>query len=405
MDVQWNTTGGGGTNEACLAAAAPGEDWKCLMAPYLAPYITSPLYVMNSPFDSFSTSAILWAQCIPAPGITCTTVQTQLLKSFHAQFKADIQEAILGDEERAARNGIYSPCCYVHEQNVNYCSYDNFSPNCAGWSAQESGSKKWGYRTSVQVSDGRSLTPQQAFGAWYNGDVVAGNVTDSHEFFDNPTCAYMGKAPVIPGYPVAGTAVSDSLPCPTAAPTTPAPTAPTGPCVNGILNSNKRYCCEASCGTCGGQGCGGRTGTCCTSQIQDACVDDGDEACYYPVATADPTLALTAHPTSQEPPTHNNTSLCYAEVGYYTGNYVVSIQPSEAMCCAAAAGRMWAYRDSWSKCRVYASWTEKKNGQEWVRTPCTECTNDVTPWMEREGLTCETSTGNMANKCNANDWW
>merc|ERR1712166_70576 len=216
MDVEWNTTSGGGTNKACLAAADEGEEWKCLMAPYIAPHIQTPLYVMNSPFDSFSTSAVLWAQCIPAPGITCTTEQTELLKEFHAQFKADIQKAIRGNEEQAARNGIYAPCCYVHEQNVNYCSFDNFSPNCAGWSAQESGSKKWGYHTSVEVSDGRSLTPQQAFGAWYKGDdPEAGNVVDTHEFFDNPTCAYNGKAPVIPGYPVAGTAVSDSLPCST----------------------------------------------------------------------------------------------------------------------------------------------------------------------------------------------
>jgi len=342
MDQQWNTTGGGGTNKACLAAATPGEEWKCLMAPYIAPHITTPLYVMNSPFDSFATSAILWAQCIPAPGIICTSVQTQLLKSFHDQFKRDIQESIIGDEDQATRNGIYSPCCYVHEQNVNYCSYDNFSPNCAGWSAEESGSKKWGYRTSVQASDGRSLTPQQAFRAWYNGDVVAGNVTDSHEFFDNPTCAYMGKAPVIPGYPIAGTAISDSLPCSTSVPTA-APTAPTEPCMNGVLSGNKKYCCEASCGTCGGAGCGRRNGTCCMSQIQDACVEDGDVSCIYLVATTKPTLAPTVHPTS--PPTPQDTSLCY------------------------------------------------------------ECTDDVTPWMASNGRTCKTSPGNIASKCNEDDLW
>jgi len=360
MDVQWNTTAGGGTNKACLSAAAVGEEWKCLMAPYIAPYIQTPLYVMNSPFDSFSTSAILWAQCIPAPGITCTSDQTDLLKEFHAQFKADIQESILGDEEQVARNGIYAPCCYVHEQNVNYCSFDNFSPNCAGWSAQESGSMKWGYRTSVNVSEARSFTPQQAFGAWYNGDMEAGNVTDTHEFFDNPTCAYKGKAPVIPGYPNAGTAMSDSLPCPTQAPT---PTPTSGLCVNGHLNKNMKYCCEASCESCGGKGCGGRTGACCTSQIQHACVDNAEVACYYPVPSTDPTPAPT--PTSQPP----ITVLCNTERGYYKGGYTTYNLSSEAMCCTKAAGQMWAYRAQNSKCRVYTSWTKKKNGEKWVRTP------------------------------------
>lgn len=38
-------------------------------------------------------------------------------------------------------------------------------------------------------------------------------------------------------------------------------------CANGILSSNKKHCCESSCGICGGTGCGTRDGLCCTSQI------------------------------------------------------------------------------------------------------------------------------------------
>ena len=36
-------------------------------------------------------------------------------------------------------------------------------------------------------------------------------------------------------------------------------------CSNGILNKN--VCCESSCGTCGGIGCGARDGLCCISEI------------------------------------------------------------------------------------------------------------------------------------------
>lgn len=41
-----------GTNAKCLAANG-GEEWKCLMAPYLAQYIETPLFVMNSVYDAY----------------------------------------------------------------------------------------------------------------------------------------------------------------------------------------------------------------------------------------------------------------------------------------------------------------------------------------------------------------
>jgi hypothetical protein len=46
---------------------------------------------------------------------------------------------------------------------------------------------------------------------------------------------------------------------------------PVDPCADGILNGNA--CCAASCGKCGGSGCGGRPGgaqSCCTGAIRDA---------------------------------------------------------------------------------------------------------------------------------------
>merc|ERR1711865_1073070 len=44
-DPVWNITGSGGTNLDCLAAYKPsGEEWKCLMAPYIAPFIKTPIF-------------------------------------------------------------------------------------------------------------------------------------------------------------------------------------------------------------------------------------------------------------------------------------------------------------------------------------------------------------------------
>ena len=41
-------SGSGGTNAACLAATPQPERWKCLMAEYIAPYLKTPIFVMNS---------------------------------------------------------------------------------------------------------------------------------------------------------------------------------------------------------------------------------------------------------------------------------------------------------------------------------------------------------------------
>ena len=96
--------------------------------------------------------------------------------------------------------GAYIDSCYVHEQNVNYCSDQNQWPNCVGWSPQESGSKKWGYKTSVQ-----GMTPQQAFTEYYFGEfdgdesTVGGRrstvLIDAARLQANPACVYTGFLP------------------------------------------------------------------------------------------------------------------------------------------------------------------------------------------------------------------
>ena len=45
------------------------------------------------------------------------------------------------------------------------------------------------------------MTPQQAFGLYYKGDKNASIAIDQHDFFDNPTCIYLGKpAPYSGGF-------------------------------------------------------------------------------------------------------------------------------------------------------------------------------------------------------------
>ena len=211
-DPVWNVTGSGGTNLACLADQKAGEAWKCLMAPYLAKYIKTPYFVMNSAYDAWQLHHILGfpgtTPCLPVPGhAPCSAAENATLRAYHDQFLTAVKAVTAGKP----KNGVFVDGCYVHEQNVNYCSGQGI-PNCVGWSPLSSGSKKYGYTTSVAVPDGRKLTPQQAFGAYYHGDAMI--AVDGFDFLDNPSCLYWGGP----------------APKPTPPPTPPTPPPPPTPC-------------------------------------------------------------------------------------------------------------------------------------------------------------------------------
>jgi hypothetical protein len=161
------------------------------MAQYIAPHVETPIFVMNSDYDAWQMEHVLGAQCIPTPTSACTGDQNASLRSFRDQFAAAITAGVTDGKPK---NGVFLDSCYVHEQNVDYCSGQGM-PNCVGWSPLSHGSKKWGYTTAV---GGR--TPQQAFGAWWKGEAVV--AIDDHNFFDNPTCVYLGHPkPIKPPTP------------------------------------------------------------------------------------------------------------------------------------------------------------------------------------------------------------
>jgi hypothetical protein len=137
-------------------------------------------------------------------------------------YQAAFAKAITAVTAGKPKNGVFADACYVHEQNVNYCSEQGM-PNCVGWSPLETGSKKWGYTTSIVATDGSGkprirLTPQEAFGAWYNGKGHNGVLVDKEIFPNNPSCKYLGKpAPPTP---------------PPTPPTPPTPAPPPTPCAD-----------------------------------------------------------------------------------------------------------------------------------------------------------------------------
>lgn len=177
-DPVWNVTGSQGTNAHCLEAYAKEESWKCLMAQYITPHLQTPVFIMNSAYDAYQLPNI--------GGLTLCPVSTQekpcndtAAQMYGMRFKGIVKAAIAHD----TRNGMFVDSCYVHEQNVNYCSTQTM-PNCVGWDPRESGSLKWNYTTQVM-----GFTPQQAFDRWYHQQVNT-MLLDDAVLQQNPSCIY-----------------------------------------------------------------------------------------------------------------------------------------------------------------------------------------------------------------------
>eukprot|EP01116_Phalansterium_solitarium_P011389 TRINITY_DN27049_c0_g1_i1.p2 TRINITY_DN27049_c0_g1~~TRINITY_DN27049_c0_g1_i1.p2 ORF type:complete len:433 (+),score=110.40 TRINITY_DN27049_c0_g1_i1:41-1300(+) len=176
IDPVWNTTAARTTDVDCLAAQSPGEAWKCLMAPYLVAFIKTPLFIMNALYDIWQLPNILGLDCWPP---NCNADQAKLYQQYRLDFLAAF-EGFTND----TRHGYYLDSCFVHEQNVDYCSTQSL-PNCRGWNV---------YR--VNATDGTSLTPQQSFGDWYYGRGAGdlGRVVDASLFPQNPSCPFSGPS-------------------------------------------------------------------------------------------------------------------------------------------------------------------------------------------------------------------
>lgn len=149
-DALWGSTAAGNTNKDCLAHYPPTEAWKCLMAPYLAPFIHTPLFVSNSDIDMWSVEYILGVKCLgwgrPWPPVNCTSADVAAIQRWRDEFHAELPQL------RRRGNGYFVDTCIVHEQTLYDCNA-TVVPNCAVWGKYKASPSK--------------LTLQRAFHDWY----------------------------------------------------------------------------------------------------------------------------------------------------------------------------------------------------------------------------------------------
>lgn len=152
----WNSSGG--TNQACVQdKKAAGEDWKCIFAEHVTPYIKSEMFVMQNLYDSWQINNILDIGCsgYNKPMTDCSAAQMSALE----QYGADMRVALAPVTANPAV-GMFTPSCIAHCQTVA-----NEHP-IALW--------YWPDRWNIVEENNRTFYPMTTFNAWYSG-AVTGN--------------------------------------------------------------------------------------------------------------------------------------------------------------------------------------------------------------------------------------
>jgi hypothetical protein len=109
-DPVWNVTGSGGTNKACLAANPPPNQWKCLLAQYIAPHIVTPIFVMNAAYDAWQMGNILHTKCVPTPTHACDAPTNASLILYRNAFVKSIT-TWMSSPLSQKQNGVFLDGC------------------------------------------------------------------------------------------------------------------------------------------------------------------------------------------------------------------------------------------------------------------------------------------------------
>ena len=126
-----------GVNAECIANTPdPANHWQCNMANYTLPHIKSPLFIMNSLYDSWQAGCILTAEpvtdpkqngnCNASPGFTCQAPWDQSKCSSDDISVFDSYGNTLATQIKSGLNNVssaYINSCFAHvleDTSINF---------------------------------------------------------------------------------------------------------------------------------------------------------------------------------------------------------------------------------------------------------------------------------------------
>ncbi|XP_078342929.1 uncharacterized protein LOC144628666 [Oculina patagonica] len=144
-----------GLNQACLRAQKRKQKFRCFLPQYSLPFVKSPIFLVNSLYDSWQIPYMSNVPCICNLD-TCSSTELSYIKKFRKKVLRALRPMF--DSKRIA---VFADSCFLHSQT---CVND-----------------LW---TKVQIGD---VTIAQAFANWYRGDMEERFKIDD-PYPSNPTC-------------------------------------------------------------------------------------------------------------------------------------------------------------------------------------------------------------------------
>eukprot|EP00045_Choanoeca_perplexa_P013817 m.158314 g.158314 ORF g.158314 m.158314 type:complete len:391 (+) comp16467_c0_seq4:37-1209(+) len=140
------------SDKDCMAAY-PTDTWRCMMAEFVFPHITSSLHVIQSSYDAWQLSNVLQLDCVPSQK-NCSSTDIEAFQGFHATMLLHLNRSGVLDRPGLA---MWSDACVAHSQ-AYYGHYFN--------------------NTRWMVPSGRGLTLVDSIDTWYNS-LAAGTLNST----------------------------------------------------------------------------------------------------------------------------------------------------------------------------------------------------------------------------------
>jgi hypothetical protein len=134
---------GGSLSQTCQQAYGV-DAWKCIMAPYAAPYVSTPWFALQSRFDHWQLSEELFMPCMqsqpyapPYKPSTCSPTDVANIQNYGPRFMSQFRPLI---DAPGSKNGAFLDACIIHGSTTSTIKNVTNSEAFAQWLA---GGESW----------------------------------------------------------------------------------------------------------------------------------------------------------------------------------------------------------------------------------------------------------------------
>jgi hypothetical protein len=118
MQYVYGMQGAAGSLSPACQAHYGADAWKCIMAPYAAPFIVTPFFALQSRFDKWQLGEELFMPCMQAQSYsppwkpnTCKPADVANIQAYGPRFMSQFRPLI---DTPGTKNGAFLDACIIH---------------------------------------------------------------------------------------------------------------------------------------------------------------------------------------------------------------------------------------------------------------------------------------------------